>query len=247
MHNGGSFKVLQNRGSIHWGTVQKKFIHHDEGKSLLEKARALKEAIKAAEEKNGDLARQAWLKERTSNSDATWDSFCRTSNTVSVRQRLGSLGGGFGEASQAEDEGLGQLMGAAFYGGKSASFVMKDQSKRSLRRQHVAGDVHKHVAHRSLTRSLTGMLKRRHTQTAVAEKSQRSMLLAQYDQYRKKWLLIDPRHSRLMAVIDAFGLGGLISTALVTPWEVAFLPPTAEVNGIFIANRLVDCLSLIHI
>ena len=61
-------------------------------------------------------------------------------------------------------------------------------------------------------------------------------------------LLIDPRTSKLMGRLDLASLLALSFTALVTPMEVAFLPPpTTATDTLFIANRIVDVVFAVDI
>ena len=57
---------------------------------------------------------------------------------------------------------------------------------------------------------------------------------------KKSWFLVDPRTSKHLATWDAFVGLLLCFTALVTPFEVAFLPVPTVVNGRFVVNRIVD-------
>ena len=60
------------------------------------------------------------------------------------------------------------------------------------------------------------------------------------------WYLIDPRTSTLLAKWDAITAGALITTALFTPFEIAFLgAPTSYTGIIFLLNRVIDLLFLI--
>ena len=60
--------------------------------------------------------------------------------------------------------------------------------------------------------------------------------------------LIDPRTSKLMGRLDVISLLALTFTALVTPMEVAFLPPPTEATEpLFIANRIVDFIFAVDI
>lgn len=52
--------------------------------------------------------------------------------------------------------------------------------------------------------------------------------------------IIDPRQAGFVQSWDVCMVLLLIFTALVTPYEVVFLPSTSEVNGLFVVNRLVD-------
>ena len=61
----------------------------------------------------------------------------------------------------------------------------------------------------------------------------------------KPWYIIDPRRSKVMPFWDVLTTVCLLLTALITPFEVAFLsmPPTwtaAWVDPLFLVNRLVD-------
>lgn len=59
--------------------------------------------------------------------------------------------------------------------------------------------------------------------------------------------LIDPRTSRVLGPLDTLNLLALAFTALVTPWEVAFLTPPGYVDWLFVTNRLVDVVFLVDI
>ena len=56
------------------------------------------------------------------------------------------------------------------------------------------------------------------------------------------WYIIDPRISTNLAFWDGTTLVALIFTALITPFEVAFLPSAQDVNALFIVNRLIDTI-----
>jgi hypothetical protein len=70
-----------------------------------------------------------------------------------------------------------------------------------------------------------------------AEISQRS---------KKPWYIIDPRSSTFMSYWDSSTAIALIFTAVVTPFEVAFLTgPLDPLSGLFIVNRLVDAIFVV--
>ena len=55
-----------------------------------------------------------------------------------------------------------------------------------------------------------------------------------------KWL-IDPRRAKWMTYWDIIVMLALLFTAIVTPMEVSFMPPTgACVTPLFLINRFVD-------
>jgi hypothetical protein len=62
---------------------------------------------------------------------------------------------------------------------------------------------------------------------------------------RKAWYIIDPRRSRAAAVFDIVVAVALIFTIIVTPWEISFLPPAEEIDGLFIVNRVSDFIFFI--
>ena len=65
-------------------------------------------------------------------------------------------------------------------------------------------------------------------------------------QQKKRTFLIDPRSSVRLAWWDAAGGAVLIFTAMVTPFEVAFLPPADDpANSRFIINRFIDLFFMI--
>ena len=64
---------------------------------------------------------------------------------------------------------------------------------------------------------------------------------------QKKWSwVIDPREVMWIAYWDIVTTTALVFTSTVTPLEVAFLQPLAPderwTNGLFLTNRLVDCV-----
>ena len=80
------------------------------------------------------------------------------------------------------------------------------------------------------------------TSIAVCDKAKRFK-----PRLRKKGFLIDPRRGRFMPIWDIATTLCLLYTALITPYEVAFLEPPAtwaEASGdvLFILNRLVDVI-----
>ena len=68
---------------------------------------------------------------------------------------------------------------------------------------------------------------------------QDNVLAAKMQQYRRAWWVIDPRTSKRARQWDSVTSIALIFTALVTPYEVAYLPPNGA-DALFIINRLVD-------
>ena len=65
---------------------------------------------------------------------------------------------------------------------------------------------------------------------------------------RRDSCIIDPRSSRFLTVWDAAIAVALIFTAVITPYEVAFLPaPSLPVDLLFVTNRLIDVLFIIDI
>ena len=57
----------------------------------------------------------------------------------------------------------------------------------------------------------------------------------------RPWYIIDPREARFVPYWDATTTLALIFTALCTPYEVAFLPPSRQPTDTwFILNRLID-------
>ena len=61
----------------------------------------------------------------------------------------------------------------------------------------------------------------------------------------KSKYLVDPRTSPYLSVWDGVTALALVYTALVTPYEVAFLQP--DLVGLFVVNRLVDVVFIIDI
>ena len=62
------------------------------------------------------------------------------------------------------------------------------------------------------------------------------------------WYLIDPRHSVAMKVWDVVTCTALLFTAVITPYEVGFLPPPqSSMEVLFILNRIIDIVFLIDI
>ena len=86
-----------------------------------------------------------------------------------------------------------------------------------------------------------GVLQRQVTaieDSAIIEKVRRA-------EATKAWFVIDPRHSRVIKMIDVITGSALIFTALVTPWEVSFLPtPAIE---FFTINRIVDAIFMLDV
>ena len=91
----------------------------------------------------------------------------------------------------------------------------------------------------------TGRLLRR--QPTQAEQMMRARIQTSVHAKTKRgrgWI-IDPRTNRLIAYWDLATTAALLFTALVTPYEVAFLsmPPTwatAWAHPLFVLNRLID-------
>ena len=62
------------------------------------------------------------------------------------------------------------------------------------------------------------------------------------------WYLIDPRHSVAMKLWDVVTCTALLFTAVITPYEVGFLPPPqSSMELLFIVNRIIDIVFLIDI
>ena len=60
-----------------------------------------------------------------------------------------------------------------------------------------------------------------------------------------RWL-IDPRTSRRIGYWDAVASAAIIFTALVTPYEVSFVPPASSAaEPLFIANRVLDLVFIV--
>ena len=74
----------------------------------------------------------------------------------------------------------------------------------------------------------------------AAEVAEMKRIISALKTGNKNPFLIDPRNSKHLASWDAFVGLLLCYTALVTPFEVAFLPVPTVVNGRFIVNRIVD-------
>ena len=83
------------------------------------------------------------------------------------------------------------------------------------------------------TRTLTRMRTQLRRRTVSREDGQRSRLV------------IDPRRARWLPYWDGVTVVALAFTALVTPYEVAFIPPGEAV--LFTINRVVDCAFLIDL
>ena len=56
------------------------------------------------------------------------------------------------------------------------------------------------------------------------------------------WYILDPRRSQRVVIWDMVTGVALIFTALLTPFEVGFIPARGEVDGLFVFNRLIDFL-----
>ena len=56
----------------------------------------------------------------------------------------------------------------------------------------------------------------------------------------RPWYLIDPRTNKRLGQWDLVGGLALCYTALVTPFEVSFLPPSYEVGLRWWINRVID-------
>lgn len=66
------------------------------------------------------------------------------------------------------------------------------------------------------------------------------------DKRRKNKCLIDPRTSRRLGYWDATTTTALLYTAIMSPFEVGFLPPPTEaLEPVFMINRLVDVIFLL--
>ena len=59
------------------------------------------------------------------------------------------------------------------------------------------------------------------------------------------WHLLNPHTSVWVKRLDVMTMGALTFTAIVTPYEAAFIKPASHVNAIFICNRVVDLCFLI--
>jgi len=61
--------------------------------------------------------------------------------------------------------------------------------------------------------------------------------------HRIAWFLIDPRTSKMIGYWDIITCLALIFTAVVTPFEVAFIPSATNwYDPLFLVNRIVDCI-----
>lgn len=61
----------------------------------------------------------------------------------------------------------------------------------------------------------------------------------------RKWQ-IDPRTSKAMPFWDSLTSLAIVFTALVTPYEVAFLPmATSPSDTLFVLNRVLDCIFIV--
>tara|TARA_B100000795_G_scaffold269404_1_gene258670 strand:- start:3232 stop:4302 length:1071 start_codon:yes stop_codon:yes gene_type:complete len=75
-----------------------------------------------------------------------------------------------------------------------------------------------------------------------------TMMMMKKDNEAGPWYLIDPRHSLVMKVWDVVTCSALLFTAVITPYEVGFLPPPeSSMEVLFILNRIVDIVFLIDI
>ena len=75
-----------------------------------------------------------------------------------------------------------------------------------------------------------------------------TMLMMRADKDTHPWFLIDPRHSLTMKVWDVVTCTALLFTAVITPYEVGFLPPPeSSTEVLFILNRMIDIVFLIDI
>ena len=68
----------------------------------------------------------------------------------------------------------------------------------------------------------------------------------------KPWYVIDPRKSKWMPMWDGVSFVAMLFTALVTPFEVAFLEPpdswaTAGRDPLFALNRVVDSVFMLDL
>ena len=81
----------------------------------------------------------------------------------------------------------------------------------------------------------------------VTSELQRRGLLAQMPSKTRAWFIVDPRASTRASAIDITTAVALIFTLFVTPFEVSFLRPALRVDGLFVANRLVDLAFLFDI
>ena len=57
--------------------------------------------------------------------------------------------------------------------------------------------------------------------------------------------IIDPRTSKFASVVDMVVATALMLTILITPYEVSFLAPAAEVDFLFVLNRMMDCMFIV--
>ena len=81
------------------------------------------------------------------------------------------------------------------------------------------------------------------------QKTQMESMGSMYSVFKKHtnvpWYLIDPRYSNRLAAWDGLNALALIFTALVTPFEVAFMPPERRAASVrFVLNRAIDIFFL---
>lgn len=75
-----------------------------------------------------------------------------------------------------------------------------------------------------------------------------TMMMIKRDRESGPCWLIDPRHSLAMKVWDVVTCSALLFTAVITPYEVGFLPPPdSRYDTLFILNRIVDFIFLVDI
>ena len=136
--------------------------------------------------------------------------------------------------------------------GKSVSFRAKRYAESSPRSSPLARPVDPGSFRRpSLSKLpstvLTGLSRSRVAPPIVVPEESRAAYAMAY-KHRKKWFVVDPRHSKYaMPIWDLLGMLALAYTAILTPYEVAFLDPPkswadAATDGMFICNRIIDVI-----
>ena len=104
----------------------------------------------------------------------------------------------------------------------------------------------KNISGRTLN---AGMFKRSKGDLSVAQTlkllKERGLEVVEDGSRSVAWYMIDPRTSKHIAKWDTVLVLALVVTALLTPYEVAFLPAPLKADWVFWANRIIDIVFMI--
>ena len=186
----------------------------------------------------------------------------RVSESASFRARPGSVldpGGGatlLGDQTSLDRQAANQSRGTIFERLEQRELARE----KAIEKLHFA-DASKALAQaaprlgRELTRQNTGVIGRESYETlkrAQRRRRKRRSLQEIAESFARDVgacrLQVDPRTSRFVHAWDVLVSIAIVFTALVTPYEVSFLPMATEAtNGLFIVNRIVDIIFVIDI